>query len=162
MGKKIRKFYKENRIYCILMLVSIFCFILMGSAVVIYFVHQATSNPYGDRLNEIEEHNASKEIKELEKFYKENDKVEKVSVRLQGKIIYINVTVNDAMTNEKIQNLATTSLEKLTEDQLSYYDIQYIFNRKSFAPYMGSKSSSRTIITWNNYSFDKEETTDKK
>lgn len=161
MGKKLKKFYKQNRIYCILMIVSLLCFLLMGSAVLIYFVNQASSDPYGKRLQNIEKYQADKEIKEMEKFYEDSKKVTKANVRLQGKIIYVTVEMEDSVKNEEIQNIATKSLDKLTEDQKNYYDIQFIFTRPKLAPYLGSKSSSKTLITWAHYTFDTEENKDK-
>ena len=159
--KKLKKFYKNNRIYCILMLISIFCFLLMGTAVVVYFINQTSSSKDGSRLVDQEKYKVDKELKELEKYYKSSEDVNKVSIRLQGKIIYITVDVKSDVDNEDIQNLATTSLEKLTDEQKKYYDIQFIFTREGFTPYLGSKSSQNTIITWAKYSFDTETTTKK-
>ena len=44
MIKKLKNFYKNNRIYSILMIISLFCLILMVSGVVIYFVNQTVSS----------------------------------------------------------------------------------------------------------------------
>lgn len=157
--KKLKEFYKNNRIYCILMLVSLFCFILMGSAVIIYFVHQTSSDKYGARLEGIDSYPVSSELAQLETFYKESDGVLKASVRLQGKIIYVNVEVDKKLTIEEMQNIATESLNKLKEEQKGYYDLQFTFKRDGLAPYSGSKAASRTVITWSNYHIASEETT---
>ena len=160
MIKKLKKFYKQNRIYCILMMISIFCIVLMGSAVLIYFISQATTSKYGHRLDGIEDHEVETELETLDQYYTDTEGVQDVNIDLEGKIIYVNVTVEDSFTNEEIQNLATSSLDNLTDDQKSYYDIQFIFLRESYTPYMGSKSSSNTIISWINYDFDTEDDTD--
>ncbi len=160
MIKKLKKFYKQNRIYCILMMISIFCIVLMGSAVLIYFISQATTSKYGHRLDGIEDYEVETELETLDQYYTDTEGVQDVNIDLEGKIIYVNVTVEDSFTNEEIQNLATSSLDNLTDDQKSYYDIQFIFLRESYTPYMGSKSSSNTIISWINYDFDTEDDTD--
>lgn len=157
--KKLKAFYRNNRIYCILMLVSLFCFILMGSAVIIYFVHQASSDKYGTRLEDIDAFPVSSELAQLETFYKESDGVSKATVRLQGKIIYVRVDVDAKLTIDEMQNIATESLNKLTEEQKSYYDLQFTFNRDGLIPYSGSKASSKTVITWSNYNIADDETT---
>lgn len=157
--RKLKNFYKNNRIYCILMLVSLFCFILMGSAVVIYFVHQASSDKYGNRLEDIDSYPVSKELASLETFYKESEGVKKASVRLQGKIIYMSVEVDAKLNTDEMQNIATESLDKLTEEQKGYYDLQFTFKRDGYPPYTGSKASSRTIITWSNYNITTTTTT---
>lgn len=159
MFKKFKKFYKNNRIYCILMIISILCILLIGTSVIIYFVAQSNSSPYGDRLNGIEEHDLGSTLSDLEAFYKEQNGVNTVTARLQGKIIYITVDVADEIKNEEIQNIATSSLEKISEDNRSYYDIQFIFKRASYTPFFGSKISTNTNITWSNFSYDTEETT---
>lgn len=157
--EKLKKFYNTNRIYCILMIISIACILLLGIGVIVYFIGQATSSSYGNRLENVENYPVEKELNEYEKFYKESDGVKKVTVRLQGKIIYTDVEVEDTKTNEDIQNLATGSLEKLTEEQKGFYDIQFLFSRKSYNTYLGSKSHSNTIISWANYKFEEETTT---
>ena len=78
---------------------------------------------------------------------------------MQGKIIYVTVDVADEIKNEEIQNIATSSLEKIEEENRNYYDIQFIFTRASYKPFFGSKISTNTNITWSNYSYDNEETT---
>lgn len=157
--KKLREFYKNNRIYCILMLISLFCFILMGSAVVIYFINQASSDKYGNRLQDIDDYPVSAELAKLETFYKESDGVVSATVRLQGKIIYVNVEVDPTMDIDEMQNIATESLTELTDDQKGYYELQFSFLRDGFAPYSGSKAASRTVITWSNYNVTTEATT---
>lgn len=142
------------------MMISIFCIVLMGSAVLIYFISQATTSKYGHRLDGIEDHEVETELETLDQYYTDTEGVQDVNIDLEGKIIYVNVTVEDSFTNEEIQNLATSSLDNLTDDQKSYYDIQFIFLRESYTPYMGSKSSSNTIISWINYDFDTEDDTD--
>lgn len=154
MIKNIKKFYKNNRIYCILMIISLFCFVLMGSAVVIYFINQTTSSKYGSRLNDKDKPDIEDSLKTFEKFFKDTKDVNDTTVRLQGKIVYVTVDVNKDLKNEEIQDIATKSLEKLSDEQKEYYDIQFIFKRESFSPYLGSKSSQNKIITWANYSFD--------
>lgn len=159
MIKKIRKFYKNNRIYCILMLISLFCIILMGTAIVVYFIGQTSSSKYGNRLKGIDQYSVESELKKVENYYKENEKVEKANVWLEGKIIKIHCNVLKDLTNEDIQNLAIESLNNLTDEQKSFYDIQFIFEREELAPYFGSKSRMNTVISWANYSFTFEETT---
>ena len=157
--KKLRTFYKNNRIYCILIMISLACLLLLGIGVICYFIGQATSSSYGNRLDNIDQYKVDNELKELEAFYKSSEGVKSASVRLQGKIIYVDVEMDDAKTNEDIQNIATSSLVKLTDDQKSFYDIQFIFTRSKLHPYFGSKAHSNTIITWANYKIDNETTT---
>lgn len=154
MIKKLKNFYKNNRIYSILMIISLFCLILMVSGVVIYFVYQTVSSPYGNRLDGIKNHNIDSSIEDLKKYYKDSKGVTNSNVRVQGRIIYIDVEMEKTTSNEAIQNLAVGCLEKIPDTEKTYYDIQFIFKREGLTPYLGSKSASKTVISWANYSVD--------
>lgn len=153
MLKKFKKFYKYNRIYCILMMISLFCFLLMGTGVVVYFVSQINTSKYGNRLDGIDNHNQSEIIKNLEGAYTDS-KIREKSVRIQGKIVYIELSVEPATTNEEIQTICTSSLNAISDEDKAFFDLQFIVKREGLIPYMGSKNHSKVNITWGNYSFD--------
>ena len=48
-------------------------------------------------------------------------------------------------------------LTKFKDEQKGYYDIQYIVKREGLSPYLGSKSASKTVIAWANFSYNDEE-----
>ena len=52
--KGLKGFYKENRVYVILMIVSIVCIVSAVVGIIVYFVGQSTKDPYGNRLEGIE------------------------------------------------------------------------------------------------------------
>jgi len=160
MIKKLRKFYKNNRIYCILMIISILCILVMGVSVVVYFFNQMFTDSYGSRLENIEKYDLGNSLTDLENFYKSQEGVMEVSVRLQGKIIYLDVKVAETMKNEQIQTIATTSLDNISEANRGFYDIQFMFTREGLNPYLGAKNSGNTVIVWTNYTYDIETTTE--
>lgn len=159
MFKKLKKFYKNNRIYCILMLISIVCILVMGVSVIVYFYNQMTTDSYGSRLENIEKYDLGNSLSDLENFYKEQEGIESVTVRLQGKIIYVDVKTIETMKNEQIQSIATASLDKISEENRTYYDIQLMFIRDNLNPYLGAKNSGNTNIVWTNFTYDTETTT---
>ncbi len=158
MLKKFQKFYKYNRIYCILMLISLFCFLLMGTGVIVYFVSQINTSKYGNRLDGLDDYNQSEIVKNLENSYTDTKILEK-SVRIQGKIVYVELTVDPATTNEDIQTICTSSLNAIKEEEKAYFDLQFIVKREGLTPYLGSKNHSKSNVTWGNYSFDVTTTT---
>ena len=86
----IKKFYKNNRIYCILMGVSIFCLALIAVLGIVYFVNQTKNDKYGDRLNGIESVQITDDhINEMVSEIEKNELVEKASISVKGKIVYI-------------------------------------------------------------------------
>lgn len=160
MFKKLRKFYKNNRIYCILMIISILCILVMGVSVVVYFFNQMVTDSYGSRLENIEKYDLGNSLSDLESFYKSQEGITDVKVRLQGKIIYVDVSAVATMKNEQIQTIATTSLDNISEENRGFYDIQFMFTREGLNPYLGAKNSSNTVIVWTNYTYDIETTTE--
>ena len=156
--KKLRDFYLNNRIYCILMIISALCLITILTSIVLYFVTQTKSSVYGHRLDDIGEHPIETELGELKKTLEENDKVLSVSTDMRGKIVYVLLEVNKDLSNEEIQGICTLSLSKLTDEQKVYYDVQYIVKREGLNPYLGSKGSNQNIIVWANFSYNDEET----
>lgn len=155
----LKKFYKNNRIYCILMLISIFCVLLIGGSVIVHFITQSKSDNYGTRLENVSKYPVETNMNDAKAMLDETEGVTSANVRLQGRIIYVDVTVDPKTNNEKIHNIATTLLEKFSDEQKGFYDMQFMFKREGLAPYAGSKSSSNTVITWANYTFDAETTT---
>ncbi len=151
--KKLKTFYHNNRIYCILMGVSILCLALIAAAFVLYFVNQTKGDVYGNRLNGIESVIINDQHKnEIISFFTEQEIVEKTSLNIKGKIIYINVYLKSGKV-EDAQSLAIKSLEKLTEDEKNFYDVNYTFVKENDKedttfPIMGYKKSDKTIISW--------------
>ena len=62
------------------------------------------------------------------------------------------------VSNEEIQGVCTESLTKIGDNNKLFYDIQYVVKRDGLNPYLGSKSASKTIISWANYSFEEDTT----
>lgn len=151
--KKIKEFYHNNRIYCILMGISLLCLILIAGAFLFFFLDQNKSDSYGNRLNGIESVEISKNHKEeILSFIKEQEIVEKASINIKGKIIYLNIYLKSGKVDDA-QSMAVKILEKFTDDEKNFYDINYTFastkeDEESPFPIMGYKKSDKTIISW--------------
>lgn len=152
--KKLKKFYKNNRIYCILMGISLFCLALIAMLFVVYFVNQTKNDTYGNRLNGIESMEISDSEKdEIVNVIKESDKVDKATVNIKGKIIYVNVYLLDG-NRDLANSIAVKVLNTLNEEKKDFYDINFSFNKdddEAF-PFMGYKKSDATIISWSKVS----------
>lgn len=154
--KKLKGFYKNNRIFVILMGIAIFCVAIIASAFLYIVLSQNSGELYGNRLNGIETVQISKDrLTTLENTIKEDTKVEKVSSRIQGKIIYINIYVKEGKV-EDAKNIAIKSLDFFNNDEKSFYDIAFTLNKDDVEdvifPILGYKKSDNTIISWTNFS----------
>lgn len=147
---KIKKFYKNNRVYCILMGISIFCIALICVLGVGYFINQTKNSVYGNRLNGIDSVIISDEHKnEVIDAIKENGNVSKAVINVKGKIIYINVYLEDGKIDDA-QSLAIKSLNCFTDDEKEFYDINFSFVKEGDNGFtiMGYKKSDAAIISW--------------
>ena len=152
--KKLKKFYHNNRIYCILMIISIICIICIATAFALFFFNQTSGDAYGNRLNGIDSVTiVDSHKKEIVAFLEEQEIVEKATINIKGKIVYINVYLNKGKTADA-QGIAIKTLDKFTEDEKNFYDINYTFVKESTDeedtsfPIMGYKKSDKTIISW--------------
>ena len=156
MGK-LKGFYKNNRVYVILMGIAIFCVALIGSIMIYYMLSQNSGDAYGNRLNGIETISISEvKLTEVKNSLNENEKVDKVSARVKGKIVYLTIYLKEGKASDA-KNIAMKSLDSFSEDEKSFYDIAFIVEKTGDVedvtfPIMGYKKSDNTIISWTNYS----------
>lgn len=154
--KKIKEFYKRNRVYSILMIVSLVCIVSILVGVIIYFIGQTTKDKYGNRLDGIESVKISNNKKsELINKISENELVDNVDIDIKGKLIYVNITLKTGKHTDS-EAICQTSLDTLTEDEKKFYDIQYIVSNKDKNieenfPVMGYIKAGNSVIKWTNY-----------
>lgn len=110
------------------------------------------SSKYGDRLKGIDE---VKVTSNLEKEIKENiktlDITKSVEIEESGKIINVIALVNDDIEVNKSKEIGNKVIEKLSDKQKKYFDVQ-IFIKKSSKdekfPIIGYKHHNKDNITW--------------
>lgn len=154
--KKFKEFYKRNRVYSILMIVSLVCIVSILVGVIVYFIGQTTKDKYGNRLDGIENVKISNNKKsELINKIKENELVDNVDIDIKGKLIYVNITLKTGKHTDS-EAICQTSLDAFTEDEKKFYDIQYIVSNKDKNieenfPVMGYIKAGNSVIKWTNY-----------
>ena len=162
MFKKLSTFYKKNRVYSILMIISIICIVSILVGVIMYFIGQTNKDKYGNRLEGIEKVTIKeKKINEIEEKISENELVKKTEINIKGKLIYINITLNSGKHTDS-ESIAQASLDLFSEKEKKYYDIQYIVvnedeSSEEYFPVMGYIKSGNSLIKWTNYYEEVEE-----
>lgn len=156
MSKKLKSFYKNNRVYSILMIISIICIIAILVGVVLYFVGQTNKDKYGTRLKGIESVQIKEDkLSEIENKINENELVKETNINIKGKLIYLTITLNTGKHLDS-ESIAQSSLELFSEDERAFYDIQYIVENldkevtENF-PVMGYIKAGNSVIKWTNY-----------
>lgn len=156
MFKKLGAFYKRNRVYSILMIISIICIVSILVGVILYFVGQTNKDKYGNRLIGIESIEISKDkMSEIENKINENELVKETSINISGKLIYVTITLNTGKHSDS-EAIAQSSLELFSEEEKAFYDIQYIVSNEDKTieenfPVMGYIKAGNSVIKWTNY-----------
>lgn len=131
----------------LIIIIAFFAMLLIGGS----------SNKYGNRLDGIEEVEITNdELDTITIEMKEKEGVKDASVRIQGKIINVILTFNSDIDSSKAKEIATSTLESFSEEQLNFYNVQYFLTRESTGeedtPYVvtGNKHPSKESIGWTN------------
>ena len=156
MGK-LKGFYQNNRVFVILMGVATICLIIILVVLLIYFTGQRGGNLWGNRLTGIEAVQINdNRLREIETTLAESAIVERASLRIIGRIIFINVFLEDASPADA-QELANDILEFFSEDELAFYDLHFAFTKDiedlddSPFPIMGMLKSTNRVISWTHF-----------
>jgi hypothetical protein len=143
----------KNNLGIFIALVIILLFII-GSLIIIKSFYPS-GNEYGDRLKGIEKVSFSKkEITELEDKISDLDRIKKVTVDIKGRLINILITVEEETNLDDIKDYSKEKLELFDEDELKYYDIQFLVKNEKddveHYPAIGYKHKSNDDISWSN------------
>ncbi len=149
-----RKKIQNNKVLLVLLGILLVCFLVLGFGFYKYFYAGAGNNKYGDRLDDIDKYPLSKTLEDdIKSVFSENSEVSKTTVNVEGKVIYINIDFGTSLKVSQAQDIAVKALDKIGEDNLKYYDVQFILTysgteeNENF-PVFGSKSSSSLKVVW--------------
>lgn len=153
--KKLKELWGNNKVLIVLGIILIICLIAIITVTFSFFLG-GNKGVYGDRLNGIDKHPVTNNIKSEYKTSLESEKsVTKISIDTKGKIIYIIINFASDTSLEDAKNLAASSIEKLNEDILSFYDIDFTLkcekseNSEGFT-ILGAKNVAGSGLIWNN------------
>jgi len=144
------KYLKEHAKVIIIIVVFILVVVILFAIYNGVFVNN--SSKYGDRLKGIENVELNPSMK---KAIQDNivtlNITSSVEVKVSGKIINVITVVDDDIDVNNSKEIGNKVLEKLTDEQKKYFDVQ-IFIKKSSEddkfPIIGYKHHSKDNITW--------------
>lgn len=155
--KGLKSFFQKYRVFVILMLIVLVCVITMGICLINYFYGSKESNPYGDRLEGIEDVEITSSRKsELEAKLEADEFISKdTSITVTGKIIYITIVFNDGITLVEAQGKAISILEEFSDEEKNFYDFHFTLKHESSESsegfiISGAKNVHGTNVVWNN------------
>lgn len=152
MGKN--KKIRNNKVLLVLLGILLVCIIAIGILFYKFFYAGAGGSKYGNRLNGIENYPLSSNLQdEIKSLYSDNEKVGTVKVNIEGRVIYIDIDFKETLKVSDAKSLAEKALEKIGENNLTYYDIHFILTysgeeeNENF-PVFGAKSSNSLKVVW--------------
>ena len=83
----------------------------------------------------------------------DSEKVENVTIRLQGKIVYFTIDYKEDVSIDQAKEIATKTLTEFTEEQKKFYDFSYFLTQSKVKdsdsyPTMGNKHPKNATIAW--------------
>lgn len=152
--KKFLALLSRHKLLTIICFLALIATIVMGY--VFFNVFIGGNSKYGDRLDGIEEVTiSSKDKKEIASTLEEKEEVTSASVRVQGKIIYINIVFTRATSLDKAKEIAKSTLTSFDEDELKFYDIGYYLTQEEVENKedigfvaLGTKNAKLDNISW--------------
>lgn len=147
--KDILRFIKKHSRIIVGLIIVIFL-VIIGIMAKNFFFPNDNDVYYGTRLEGIEKVKiTNKKKEELKEHFKDSSK--KITIRLAGRIIYFNIKVNDDVSVDTARELSNKTLEKLSEEEKAYYDIQFIISNDKDSehfPIIGYKHHTKQGISW--------------
>ena len=144
--KRIKKFWKENRVLFVLFVIILICLILVLGVFLKYFFGSSKTS-YGNRLDGINEVEVTDDIK--------NNYISKMKEDELIKIIYISLYFKNEASLVEAQSKALASLTNFEDNYLAFYDISFTLkcdateSSEGFL-IMGAKNANGSGLVWNN------------
>lgn len=129
--------------------------VIIMFAIFARMIFSSGDSEYGDRLKgiaSVNKEDTNKLISELE----ERDEIDDVSVRTQGKIIYITITYLDSVSKDKAKEIANNTYTYYSEEVIKDYDFEYFLTQKKVDDaeedttyvIVGTKHPDNDYISW--------------
>ena len=149
------KFIKRNKGLVIILILTL---TLLGVIIAIFsrMLFSSGKTEYGDRLNNIVKIDKAITTKAKEET-EQLEEVEKVTIRIQGKIVYTTIVVSESTKKDRGKEIANKMMSYYDEDIIECYDFEYFVtqnpilddegNDKSYT-IVGNKHPDKDNISW--------------
>lgn len=148
---KFFKWIKRNMGLFIILILTLVLLVFIG---IIFFklLVGNSSDKYGNRLEGIEEVKISSETYDsVKNEVTKSEKVENVSIRLQGRIVYTTIVLKSDTTVKDAKKIASNTLNNYSDEELSFYDFSFFLkweNEEGDKVITGNRHHDLDSITW--------------
>jgi len=155
--KRIKKVWEENKVLLVLAIILVVCLIIFAVVAITYF-YGSSDSVYGNRLDITKEVTLNdKLLKDIKKELEAKEIVKNASLKLKGKIVYININYVDETKMTDAKKTAEEIVSLFNEDELEVYDLQFTINTLSTSDVVGytlmgaRNANGSDLVIWNNY-----------
>ena len=145
------EFVKKNKLTVLAIAVFLIVIMLLVQVKNLFFPDEGGAI-YGNRLEGIEKVKIDKTTKNsIIKNITSDGIAKKATVRLSGRIIEVIIVVNEEASADSSKELTKKILDKLSEDEEKYYDIQVFIKKDSNTsnfPIIGYKHHEKENFAW--------------
>lgn len=153
----MKKFYKENRVFVILMGIALVCVAIIIGIFAMYIINSSTTDKYGNRCDGASDVVVTEEKKtEMVEAILAMEKVKDVSVDVNCKSIKFIVDFEPDASLEQRQNVAISSVEFFEENYLNFYDLYFMMTKMTAEEsnkddsIFGTRKAGAATISWSN------------
>lgn len=144
-------FIKKNKNLCIF-IGCILIFLLVLFIFLKQFMVDPTKDSYGDRLSGIENVKINNDrLKDMINELSKDSKVDKITYRINGRLVNIIIIVNGDTSIDDAKGLANKTLEYFKDEEKKYYDIQVLLDSEKDSedyPTIGYKHKTSDNLVW--------------
>ena len=154
--KRIKKFYREHRVFTILMAIVLVCMVIIATVLIKCFYVGGDKGKYGDRLDGIEAVAFKKTaLNDVESKIIAEKTVKSAKVKVTGRIVYIEINVEATTSLVEAQSVAQKSLDYFKKEEKEYYDFHYTLKQEKTEAsegYLisGAHNKNGSGLVWNN------------
>lgn len=155
--KKIKRFFREHRVFTILMSLVLVCFILIGTLLFQVF-YNGSADKYGNRLEDKKNYPIAKEdIQNIEAETLKNENVKKVDIFVTGRIVYTYIDFQGEIDLVTAQNEAVKIYDSFGDLEKEYYDFMFNLAKEETETsdgfnIEGSRNAGGNGLIWGNNS----------
>ena len=136
-------------------LLSMICLIAFVIIIIMLYVFASifvgSNGKYGHRLDGIKTVELTKkELSSISDGIMKNDTVSDSSVRVEGKIVYVDIEFKENANKDKAKEISSSVLKEFSDKEIDFYDFEFILSQKGEKGFKltGTKSPKNKIISW--------------
>ena len=143
--KIIKKYYK---------IILTFIIILVIVLLSLFIYKNLFKNNQSNRLEGVENYTLTKSEKNsIKEKLNEIESVDNIKINTNYKIIKIFLTLNESTEFEHLKNICNEAIQKISEKNLSYYDVEIFVDcndkENNLYPKIGYKYKTNSEFVWN-------------